>query len=68
MLFEDGQLYRFEADSYCYSLSEIKHTFLPCSEDFMALEVCLPSLKRLPPSNAIQIDKFFTILIKYLDL
>jgi hypothetical protein len=49
-------------------MSEIKHTFVSCSEDFMALEVGLPSLKRLPPSNEIQINKFFTILIKYLDL
>ena len=43
MLFEDGQQCRFEADSCYYQPSEIKHTFLSCSEDFMALEVCLPA-------------------------
>ena len=42
MLFEDGQQYRFEAGCCYYQPPEIKHTFLSCSKDFMALEACLP--------------------------
>ena len=41
--FGDGESQRMEAETCFYQPSEIRHTFVACSEDFLALEVCLPA-------------------------
>ena len=41
--FEDDEEHIMDAGTCFYQPSEIRHTFLACSEDFLALEVCLPA-------------------------